>query len=150
MNDNVGLVYLVHDDSDTLLSLYETLSGAGFRVAASSSAVDGLSYLARTRPPALLYGWPMPEMEGEEFIERVKRISPGTRVLVCLRKADKRLVDRVLRLGGTEVLLEPISPSAVIHAISRMAVLGVPHDASDTPFVDASFKTERPSRRTQA
>ena len=126
MADDTRLVHVVHNDSDVLLSIFDILSGAGFRVAASSSALDGLSYLARSRPSAVLCRWDMPEMEGEEFIERTKKISPGTQILMCFRDADARLYRHVLSLGGSDLLREPMSASAVLHAISRMTGLGVP------------------------
>jgi FixJ family two-component response regulator len=126
MADDPGLVHVVHSDSDVLLFLFDILSSAGFRVAASSSALDGLSYLARSRPSAVLCRWDMPEMEGEEFIERAKKTSPGTQIVMCFRSADVRLYKHVLSLGGHDLLREPMSASAVLHAISRVTGVGVP------------------------
>lgn len=133
MTDDHKLVYLVHNDSDVLLSIYDVLSGAGFRVSATSNALDALAYIARARPRAVLCRFDMPEMGGDEFIMRAKRISPETRLLICSRMADERLYECVLRLGANDLVREPLSPSAVLQAVSRMVGLAVPYDDSKYP-----------------
>jgi len=146
MADDIKLVYLVHSDSDVLLSLYDALSGAGFQVAASSNAFDGLSFLARAHPAAVLCRWDMPEIDGKEFIERVKRVSPETRILMCFRKWDERVHEHVLKLGGNGLIREPMSPSTVIRAISRMISPGVPYESLEAPAsFDSASKEEWPN-----
>jgi CheY-like chemotaxis protein len=143
MTDDIKLVYLVHNNSDVLLTLYDDLSGAGFRVAASSSAMDALAYLARMKPHCVIYRWELPQMEGREFIDRAKTFSPGTRIIVSSQNADGRMYDEIRRLGGDDLISEPFNSSAVIHALSRMAGLGVPNEAWRNP---APVETESDGR----
>jgi two-component system, chemotaxis family, chemotaxis protein CheY len=141
MTDAKQPIYLVHNDSDVLLSLYDVLSAAGFQVGASSNAFDALAYIARSRPRAVLCRCEMPEMMADEFIVRTKRVSPETRLLMCSPSADARLYERLRALGAIDLVREPMSPSAALHAISRAFGLGVPYDDSNaSAIVDLSGK----------
>jgi len=131
MVEQGSLVYLVHCDSDVLLSLYEVLCAAGFEVAASSNARDALEYIGRTKPRAVLCHWEMPELGGAEFLERSRRSSPETRIIMTSRDADGPLVEDVRGRGGDDLLREPLSRLAVIDAVSRMLGFSVPYPSPD-------------------
>lgn len=131
MAQEAVLVHLVHNDSDVLLSLYELLSACGFQVAASSNSLEGLAYIARSKPRAILCRWEMPEMEGPEFIRRAKAMSPESRIILCSRDADGEKYKQVVRMGGADLLPEPISASAVREAMMRSIGLGVPYEQPD-------------------
>lgn len=127
MDDQDPLVYLVHCESDVLLSLYDVLSAAGFRVAANSNALDALGYVARSRPRAVLCHWDMPQMEGAELLTRLRQCSPDTRIIMSSRNADGVLYDQVLGMGGDDLLREPFSDIAVVHVVSRLLGFSVPY-----------------------
>jgi FixJ family two-component response regulator len=131
MSEQSSLVYLVHCDSDVLLSLYEILSAAGFEVAASSNALDALKYVRRTKPRAVLCHWEMPEMGGAEFLECSRRRSPETRIIMTSQHADGPMYDEVRGQGGDDVLREPLSGVAVVHVVSRMLGFSVPYPSTD-------------------
>jgi DNA-binding NtrC family response regulator len=130
MADDERAIYLVDNDSDALLFLYDFLSAAGFRVAASSNAIDALAYVGRMRPRAILCHWEMPEMDGGEFLDRVKELSPDTRVVVSSPNADGLMYEEVLRRGGHDLVPEPFSQTTVLHAVERVLGLSVPYEGS--------------------
>ena len=131
MADDGHLIHLVHHDSDVVLTLYEVLSAAGFHVAASTQALDGLSHIARSKPRAVLCHWDMSGMSGREFIERVRRSSPTSHIVMSTPRANASLYDEVLEAGADDLLREPLNPLAVVHAVSRMLGLDVPYHTSD-------------------
>lgn len=131
MGDGEYLIHLVHHDSNVLLALYDVLSAAGFRVAASSNALDGLAYIARSKPRAVLCHWEMPEINGAELVERLKHSSPASRVVVSSPQADAAMYGEVRAAGGDDLLAEPFNPLAVVHAVSRMLGFSVPYLATD-------------------
>ena len=128
MAEDVRLLHLVHNDSDVLLSLYEVLSASGFQVAASSNAMDGLAFIGRSKPRAILCRWEMPEMEAPEFIRRAKASSPHSRIIICSRQADEEKYRQVVGWGASDLILEPIRPSAVLEAFLRSMGIGVPYE----------------------
>jgi DNA-binding response OmpR family regulator len=131
MDDPDPLVYLVHCESDVLLSLYDVLSAAGFKVAASSNALDALGYIARSRPRAVLCHWDMPDMDGLELLTRLRNCSPESRIIMTSRNADAALYDEVLGRGADDLLREPFSAVAVVHVISRLLGFSIPYPDSD-------------------
>jgi DNA-binding response OmpR family regulator len=131
MGQQDNLVYLVHCDSDVLWSFYEVLSAAGYEVAASTNARHALEYVARTKPRAVLCHWEMPELGGGEFLERSRRCSPETRIIMSSRHADGPMYEAVREQGGDDLLREPLSPIAVLHGVSRMLGLSVPYPSAE-------------------
>jgi CheY-like chemotaxis protein len=127
------------------LSLYEVLSAAGLLVAASTNSRDALGYIARTKPPAVLCRWEMPEMDGGELIRRVRKASPSTRFVMSSRHADASMYEEVLRRGGDDLLREPLHPLAVVHVVSRLLGFSVPYPVphpESSLFHDASIQKE--------
>lgn len=147
MDDQEPLVYLVHCESDVLLSLYDVLSAAGFKVAASSNALDALGYVARSRPRAVLCHWDMPQMVGAELLTRLRKCSSETRIIMSSRNADGALYEEVLEKGGDDLLREPFSAIAVVHVASRLLGFTVPYPGSGENDVSApGFGSSRQGR----
>lgn len=145
-------VHLVHNDSDVLLFLYEVLSASGFQVAASSNTVDALAYIARSKPQAVLCRWEMPELEAPEFIRRAKTASPKTRIIVCSKHADGERYRQIVRVGASDLILEPVSASEIRAAFLRTIGLGVPYEAAEdipTWDLDAPLSTRRNGERRE-
>ena len=132
MADTDDLVHLVHPDSNVLLTMYDILSAAGYRVAASSDAPAALAFVARSKPRAILCLWEMPGPGEVELLRRLKRVSPLSRVVMCSPHASSALYDEVIRAGADDLLREPLNPLAVLHAVSRMLGRGIPYLAAGT------------------
>ena len=138
------LIYLVHNDSEVLLSLYDALTASGFQVIASSNALDALAYIARSKPRAILCRWEMSEMDGLEFIRRARQLSPSAQIILCSRVADGRMFQQIISSGGTDLIQEPMSATTVLHAVSRLFGMGVPYESSGT----ATYELDsRPAER---
>jgi CheY-like chemotaxis protein len=113
-------IHLVDHDSEVLLSLFDFLSGAGFRVSASSNASDGLDYVARLHPDILIANMEMPELTGSEVLQRVKMMVPSTRVILTSVQAERADLERVLRGGGADLIAKPIDGSRLLKALEKV------------------------------
>jgi CheY-like chemotaxis protein len=113
-------ILVVDDESDALLFLFDLLSGEGFRVDGSSSALDALGYIARRMPDLVLADVRMPEMDGLELLERIKRIAPGTRVLLLSATTDDTLRREALARGGEDLLEKAMDGGALLRVIRRI------------------------------
>ena len=71
-------VLLVDDEANVLSSLKRTLRREGYDILTAGSAAEGLSLLARNDVQLILSDQRMPEMNGTEFLARVKSLYPKT------------------------------------------------------------------------
>jgi len=118
-------VHLLDHDSEILLFLFDFLSNAGFQVSASSNSGDALDYLARSHPEILIAAMEMPEMTGNELLQRVRDLSPSTRVILTTIRGDWSAYEDVLRGGGADLVVKPIKGMALLRTMDRvLAKLG--------------------------
>lgn len=75
---------LIVDDEELILTLGETvLTAFGYRVLTATSGARALQIIETAETPAdlLVTDMVMPTMSGRELVERVRELSPGTRIL---------------------------------------------------------------------
>ncbi len=87
-------------------------------------ASDGelaLPMILETRPDILLTDIKMPFMDGLQLSERVRKELPDTRIIILSGYDEFSYAQEAVRLGVTEYLLKPISPSALLKSIKSVA-----------------------------
>ncbi len=114
----------VDDDEDSLRMLREILELAGADVHVARSAAAALRDLESWRPDVLLADIGMPEVDGFELIERIRRLpDPGLRDLpAAALTAYARSIDRARALAsGFELhLSKPINPAELTTAVAAL------------------------------
>ena len=71
----------------------------------------------------------MPSMDGIEVLERIKKISPETEVIVVTGHGDMDLAIKALQLDASDFITKPVGNEALSIALKRAGSL--PHsDAS--------------------
>lgn len=102
---------LVADDSRTTQMLVKTtlqrLPDVGFLYA--DNGRQALELLERERVDLLVTDVNMPEMNGIELVENVRRISPTLPIIIITAKEEKAARDRGLALGANTYVLKPLN-----------------------------------------
>ena len=100
-------VLIVEDHAETREMLRRTLEKAGWTVTEASNGRVGLERMAATQPKLILLDLMMPEMDGFEFLEALRREGHPRRVPVIVITA-KELTDEDRRRlnGGVERILQ--------------------------------------------
>ena len=84
-------VLVVDDDADTREALSEALADAGFCVEKASNGLEALERVKQSgEPDVILLDLRMPEMDGRQFLERIRDLR--SRVIVLTGDASARLV----------------------------------------------------------
>jgi DNA-binding NtrC family response regulator len=119
LDPSIHTVHLVDHDSSILLFLFDFLSNAGLHVSASSNAADALDYVSRMHPEILFSEMDMPDMGGLELLQRIRELSPTTRVILTSACADWPVYEDVLRQGGADLLPKPFNHKALLRSVER-------------------------------
>jgi DNA-binding response OmpR family regulator len=114
---------LVVDDDEMVLSLLEAnLRKTGFAVLTAVNGKDALAIVSRAPVDIIVSDISMPEMDGLEFCERIRRTPEFVDIpfifLTAHRGEDERI--RGLRSGADEYLVKPFS---VNELITRVEIL---------------------------
>ena len=101
-------VLFVDDEENILASLKRTLRREGYEILTAGSAAEGLSLLATNDVQLIVSDQRMPEMNGTEFLSRVKSLYPQTVRMVLSGYSEISAVTDAINKGAVyRFLLKP-------------------------------------------
>jgi two-component system chemotaxis response regulator CheY len=116
---------LTVDDSKSMRELLKlALTSQGFAVTEAINGVDGLAVLrGGPVPDVIITDINMPEMNGFEFIENVRKSDAykGIPILVLTTESDAAKKDRARKAGATGWVVKPFDTMKLADAIRRVA-----------------------------
>ncbi len=124
-------ILIVDDEPDARVLLEQLLSGCGATVHTAPSASEALALLESERPDLLLSDVGMPERDGYQLVQDVRKLSAergGSTPAIALTafaRADDR--SRAMAAGYQVHLAKPIEPNELLTAVgSLIARIGAP------------------------
>lgn len=130
LSDLTGVrVMAVDDEQDALGLLAVVLEAAGAEVIRVTSGVDALQRLADVHPDVLVVDLGMPEMDGFEFIRRVRdlpdpllREIPAAALTAFARSEDRT---KALQRGFEMHLAKPVDPGELVASVATLVRRGI-------------------------
>jgi signal transduction histidine kinase/ActR/RegA family two-component response regulator len=119
-------VLVVEDERDTLDFLTRLLEAQGATVLSASTAKEGLSIVRAEAPDVLISDIGLPEMDGYDFIQHVRRESvPSHGIPAIALTAYARTEDRMraLRAGFQAHMAKPVEPAELIATVASFVEL---------------------------
>ncbi len=116
-------VLVVEDDRDVLGLIEEFLSESGFSVSTARSGASALTLLEREVPSAILLDLRMSEMDGAEFLRRLReRLTAPPPVVIV--SGGLRGREEAEQLGAREFVAKPFELDDLLTALQN--VIGTP------------------------
>ncbi len=114
-------VVLTIDDEENIRASFRLfLEDFDFQVLEAANGREGLEIFAREQPDLVLCDLRMPEIDGLEVLEEIKRTSPDTPVIVVSGTGVIGDAIEAIHKGAWNYLLKPIQDmSALLHAINQ-------------------------------
>ncbi|MEW6379895.1 MAG: response regulator [bacterium] len=112
-------VLLIDDDRFILHSLGEMLSMKGYQVIKAQSAEEGLQHFERETPPIVMADIMMPDMDGLELLQKIRKINPDAEVIMITAYDRADLAIEAMHLQAADFLSKPIRPQQLFSAIKR-------------------------------
>jgi len=112
-------ILVVDDDELVLIAIQELLTPLGFSVTTSQSGPEALEKASGDRFDLLILDIIMPEMDGFEVCQKIRKIEPyaETPVIMLTAKSSEEDRQRGLEVGANLYLPKPISPKRLITLI---------------------------------
>ena len=125
-----GPVLIVEDDAATREMIRRMLNKAGWRTAEAENGLVGLERLAEQAPAAILLDLMMPEMDGFEFLARLRKNQAWQDIPVIVVTAKTlTAADRKRLKGSVEMLVEKGGDEIGTILASLKKMLPAPHRA---------------------
>lgn len=115
-------VLLVDDDSIVLDTLCQILEAAGYDVQPANSGAVGLQSYQTRRPDVVITDVIMPEMDGIEFIQRLRDIDPAAKIIAISGGSGRGYfenLEAVRRLTPVAILPKPFAKATLLSLIER-------------------------------
>jgi DNA-binding NtrC family response regulator len=113
------MILVVEDDPALREMLEELLREDGLDVHAVAGADDALEALRETQFDLVLSDIQMPDMDGFELLEALRRVRPEARVILMTSFGSSTFVTRAMRGGALAYLSKPFSREQLEAAVQR-------------------------------
>ena len=121
---------LVVDDEDAICrGCRRILTSEGYRVDTANDAHRGLSLAVANDYAAVLLDIRMPQMDGIEFLEKLRKSKREVPVIIITGYPSIATAASAMQLGAVDYVMKPFTPRAITRAVRRL--LG-PQDSEQT------------------
>jgi len=115
---------LIVDDSVYLINKLKTIfKRNGFEAVGITNGMEAIKQYSILHPVLVTMDIVMPDINGLEVIEKLKRIDPEVKVIVISSIGMKEKIMAAVKLGAKNFILKPFSEQKVMEIVNR--VLGV-------------------------
>lgn len=111
---------VLDDDPQACAALEDLLREEGYEVATAGNAFRGLELLGRLRPQVVLIELRMRALDGLAFLERVRLLSPATRIVAMTAFGSVGAAVDAIKRGADDFLEKPIDPGALCRTLRRL------------------------------
>jgi two-component system chemotaxis response regulator CheY len=118
---------LIVDDSSAMRKIITAAIGKtylkGSRLIEASTGKEGLDKFLDGNFGMILSDWNMPEMDGIEFVSRVRKIDSRVKIIMITTEGTMGKLESALDEGVDEYVVKPFTPETLDRKIKK--VLGV-------------------------
>ena len=112
---------LIEDDQHVAEGLADAFASEGHETAITLTGEDGLAYLARERPDAVVLDIRLPTLNGVGVLRQIRSTDPTLPVIIMTGLATQGELAEVRRLGVTEIVEKPEVLKHFGEALARIA-----------------------------
>ena len=112
-------ILLVDDEKDIREILHLSLADMGYQVLEAEDGDEALRIFQKVQPPIVLTDIKMPNMDGIELLQKIKRENPETEVIMITGHGDMDLAIKSLKYEATDFITKPINVNVLEIAMQR-------------------------------
>ena len=118
-------ILIIEDDNDISYMLKELLEQNGYKTAQAFSGTEGLLYIEKQCPRAMILDLMLPGMNGEELLLKIKKEYPLIAVIIASAKEETKTRVSMLRAGADDYITKPFDTDellARLEAVLRRSI----------------------------
>jgi len=112
-------ILVVDDESLIRDLLYEFLTSQGYMVLLASSTEEALKFLSDREIKLALVDLKLPDLDGLELIQSIKKLKPSLPCLLMTAYPDKESLARARKLGVSAYITKPFQLDQLLSLIQK-------------------------------
>ncbi len=104
-------ILIIDDEMEVCELLADFLKLQGYHTFKASRAKDGLSLAESEKPDVVLLDIMMPEIDGLECLQRIRKSSPESIVIMVSGLKDEKIAKEAIRRGAYDYIAKPFDLS---------------------------------------
>jgi DNA-binding NtrC family response regulator len=112
-------ILIIDDERPILLTLEALLGRHGYQVETSGTASLGLKLLKRKSPALVLLDLQLPDAEGLQTLDEIKRESPGTQVIILTAHDSLHNAIESIKRGAFHFISKPYAPEELLSLVEK-------------------------------
>lgn len=122
---------LVVDDSSVIRKVARRiLEDLSFDVSEAEDGMQALAACGEAIPDAVLLDWNMPEMDGLEFLKKLREMPGGDKpkVVFCTTENDIAHIAKAMRAGANEYIMKPFDREIMESKFLEVGLIDPEHE----------------------
>lgn len=112
-------VLVIDDEADFLQMLHIILTKAGYKVTTTTDAREGLQLAEKHMFDLCLCDLKMPNMDGMEFLESLRKMGIQTTVIVMSAYGDNEMAIRAMKAGAYDYINKPFTSDEIVLTLRK-------------------------------
>jgi DNA-binding NtrC family response regulator len=112
-------ILIIDDERPILLTLEALLGRHGYQVETSGTASLGLKLLKTKSPALVLLDLQLPDAEGLQTLDEIKRESPGTQVIILTAHDSLHNAIESIKRGAFHFISKPYAPEELLSLVEK-------------------------------
>ncbi len=112
-------ILVIDDEAIVRISCKKCLIPEGYEVDAATNGAEGLKLTETNRYNLILTDLKMPDMDGMEFLMRIRETQPKAKVIMITGYSTAEHAEEATMLGAYDYIEKPFTPDTLIAAVKK-------------------------------
>ena len=112
-------ILIIDDERPILLTLTALLERRGYQIESATTAASGLKLLKTKSPPLVLLDLQLPDAEGLQTLDEIKRTAPKTQVIILTAHDTLSNAIESIKRGAYHFISKPYAPEELLSLIEK-------------------------------
>ncbi len=140
-------ILIVDDEQNVRQLLSKVLKKQGYEVYTACDGTEGLEFIKQTVVDIVISDIRMPNMDGIEFLHKVKETDPGIGFILITAFATAETAIEALRSGAQDYVTKPFDINDIIIAVKKLDAMEKPAGSYVTDVQGIKTESKSPKMR---
>jgi two-component system response regulator HydG len=113
-------ILIIDDDVFICRTIKKQLTNVGFQVEVAFTGISGLKILKNNQFELVLCDFRLPDKDGLEMLQQIKKMNRGIKVVIITAYADVRMAVKLIKQGADDYIVKPLRSEEILSLAKRL------------------------------